>query len=221
MPSDGTVKWRLVMLGPHTRRAVAGGHFHRTPRGFALSASNCKSGLEFESGCASRRRDIRALRKLADMRKQLLRTRLPIVIGLILAIGCSTSHTNTTASPATTASPPPASTTNGRSIFQTGKDVSGVQIVAREPPLFRSCAACHRADGSGGVHLPGGAVSADLRHAALVTNQKQPYTIALLERAISTGIDNTGASLSPVMPRWKLSKQDLQAVAHYVFTELK
>ena len=160
------------------------------------------------------------MRKLADMRKQLLRTRLPIVIGLIVATGCSTSHTNTTASPATTASPP-ASTTNGRSIFQTGKDVSGVQIVAREPPLFRSCAACHRADGSGGVHLPGGAVSADLRHAALVTNQKQPYTIALLERAISTGIDNTGASLSPVMPRWKLSKQDLQAVAHYVFTELK
>jgi mono/diheme cytochrome c family protein len=167
------------------------------------------------------------LRKLADMRKQLLRTRLPIVIGLIVATGCFTSHTNTTASPATTvspattASPPPAPTTNGRSIFQTGKGVSGVQIVAREPPLFRSCAACHRADGSGGVHLPGGAVSADLRHAALVTSQKQPYTIALLERAISTGIDNTGASLSPGMPRWKLSKQDLHAVAYYVFTELK
>jgi mono/diheme cytochrome c family protein len=173
------------------------------------------------------------LRKLADMLKQLLRTRLPIVIGLIAATGCSTSHTNTAASstttassatavsPATTASPPPGSTTNGRSIFQTGKDGSGLQIDAREPPLFRSCAACHRADGSGGVHLPGGAVSADLRHAALLTNQHKPYTIALLERAISTGIDNTGASLNPVMPRWKLSKQDLHAVAYYVFTELK
>jgi mono/diheme cytochrome c family protein len=148
------------------------------------------------------------------MRKQLLRT-LPIVIGLIVATGCFTSHTDTAASRA------PAATANGRSIFQTGKDLSGVQIGARKAPLFRSCAACHRADGSGGVRLLGGAVSADLRHAALVTNQEQPYTVALLERAISTGIDNTGAALNPVMPRWQLSKQDLHAVAYYVFTELK
>jgi len=97
------------------------------------------------------------------MHKQLLRSRLPIVIGLIVATGCSTLHTNTTASSA------PPLTANGRSIFQTGKDLSGVQIVARKPPLFWSCAACHRADGSGVVRLPGDAVSADLRHAALVT----------------------------------------------------
>jgi len=43
----------------------------------------------------------------------------------------------------------------------------------------------------------------------------------LLERAISTGIDNTGAPLNPVMPRWQLSKQDLHAVAYYVLTEFK
>jgi len=64
------------------------------------------------------------------MHKQLLRSRLPIVIGLIVATGCSTLHTNTTASSA------PPLTANGRSIFQTGKDLSGVQIVARKPPLF-------------------------------------------------------------------------------------
>lgn len=175
-------------------------------------------GRRFEhvgAEAASCRRDIRALQKQADMHKRLLRKRIAIIIGLIVATGCSTSHTNTTASLA------PASSANGQSIFQTGKDLRGVQIVARNPPLFRSCAACHRADGSGGVHLPVGAVSADLRHAALVTNQKQPYTIALLERAISTGIDNTGTSLNPVMPRWQLSKQDLHAVAYYVFTKLK
>jgi hypothetical protein len=71
------------------------------------------------------------------------------------------------------------------------------------------------------VHLPGGAVSADLRYKALVTAQKPPYTLALLERAVSTGVDNMGQRLNPVMPRWKLSKRDLHDVAYYVLTKLK
>jgi mono/diheme cytochrome c family protein len=68
------------------------------------------------------------------------------------------------------------------------------------------------------MHLPGGAVSADLRHAAMVTNQKHPYTLAMLERTISTGVDNEGVKLNPVMPRWRLSKTDLHDVAAYVMT---
>ncbi|HEY1976874.1 MAG TPA: c-type cytochrome [Candidatus Baltobacteraceae bacterium] len=114
-----------------------------------------------------------------------------------------------------------SSANNGRSIFLTGRDSSGTQIVAAKPPLRPACAACHGADGAGGVHLPGGAVSADLRHKALVVDQKHPYTIALLERAISTGIDNEGQPLDPVMPRWRLSETDLHDVATYVFTQLK
>jgi mono/diheme cytochrome c family protein len=110
---------------------------------------------------------------------------------------------------------------NGRSIFQTGRDIDGVQITAKPPALYPRCAACHGANGAGGEKLPGGAVSADLRHAALVTRQKHPYTLALLERAISTGIDNDGERLSPVMPRWQLSKRDLHDVAQYVLTQLK
>jgi mono/diheme cytochrome c family protein len=115
----------------------------------------------------------------------------------------------------------PAPIANGRSIFQTGKDLDGRQIVAEKAALFPNCAACHNTDGSGGKHLPGGAVSADLRHTALVTKQKTPYTIPLLERAIRTGIDNEGQRLNPVMPRWKLSPQDLHDVADFVFTALK
>jgi mono/diheme cytochrome c family protein len=111
--------------------------------------------------------------------------------------------------------------TNGQSIFQTGRDSSGAQIVARPPALYPKCAVCHRADGSGSVHLPGGAVSADLRYKALVTDQKHPYTLALLERAISTGIDNEGQPLNKIMPRWKLSKGDLHDVANYVLTQFK
>ncbi len=93
--------------------------------------------------------------------------------------------------------------------------------MAQPPPLMTYCAACHRVNGSGGVHLPGGAVSADLRHHALVTEQKPPYTIPLLERAISKGIDNTGQRLNAVMPRWRMSQSDLDAVAKYVLTQLK
>lgn len=109
---------------------------------------------------------------------------------------------------------------NGRSIFQTGKDADGVTIVAAKPPLRPYCAACHGVNGEGGVHFPGGAASADLRHTALVTDQSRPYTLALLERAISTGIDNEGKPLDPVMPRWKLTEGDLHDVALYVFTQL-
>ncbi len=116
---------------------------------------------------------------------------------------------------------PPDPLADGRSIFQTGKDADGVQIVAQPPPLYNRCAACHRADGSGNVHLPGGAVSADLRHRALVTEMKHPYNLALLERAIATGIDNDGEKLDPVMPRWRLSARDLHDVAQYVLTQLK
>jgi mono/diheme cytochrome c family protein len=110
---------------------------------------------------------------------------------------------------------------NGRSIFLTGKDVDGVQITAAAAPLRPYCAACHGANGAGGVHLPGGAVSADLRHRALVTQQRHPYTLALLERAISTGVDNDGKPLDPMMPRWELSARDLHDVASYVLTQLK
>lgn len=107
---------------------------------------------------------------------------------------------------------------NGRDIFQTGRDVDGHPLVAAIRPLRPSCAACHGANGAGGLHIADHAVSADLRHKSLVTDQKPPYTVALLERAISSGIDNTGQPLNPVMPRWKMPARDLHDVAQYVLT---
>ncbi len=106
-------------------------------------------------------------------------------------------------------------------VFMTGRDLDGRQIVAQTRPLYGRCAACHRADGSGGLHFADGAVSADLRHPALVEHQRHPYTLALLERAISTGIDNDGHKLDPVMPRWQLPARDLHDVALYVLKQLK
>jgi mono/diheme cytochrome c family protein len=98
-----------------------------------------------------------------------------------------------------------------------GKDSAGVQIVASPPALYGRCAACHGVNGAGGRRFPDGAVSADLRRAARMQGP-HPYTLALLERAISTGIDNDGKSLDRVMPRWRLSRKDLHDVAAYVLT---
>jgi mono/diheme cytochrome c family protein len=140
------------------------------------------------------------------------------LLALILAAtGCAAPRAD---SPQATSSPAD-SLANGRSIFETGRDSNGTQIVARSRPLYPSCGACHHIDGSGGMHLPGGAVSADLRYKAMVTDQKRPYTLALTQRAIATGIDNNGQPLNPVMPRWKLSQRDLHDVASYVMTKLK
>ena len=150
-----------------------------------------------------------------------------LAVFLAAATGCSSPHADApqaTSPPATSAAPSSSSAAalaNGRSIFETGRDSNGTQIVARSRPLYPSCAACHHADGSGGVHLPGGAVSADLRYKAMVTDQKRPYTLALTQRAIATGIDNNGQALNPVMPRWKLSQRDLHDVASFVLTKLR
>ncbi len=141
---------------------------------------------------------------------------------LAFAAACSSgSHgASSTPSPAGT-SASAASIANGRSIFLTGRDSSGQHIHAQPRALRPDCAACHRPSGAGGVRLPGGAISSDLRYSALVLGQRHPYTLALLERAISTGIDDDGQRLSPVMPRWKLSKRDLHDIAYYVLTRLR
>ena len=141
---------------------------------------------------------------------------LAVSIAVAMLAGCTGQHRQVSSPPG----PTDSSLANGLAIFQTGRDLEGSRIVAQSAPLHGSCAACHRADGSGGMRLPGGVSSADLRHAALVIQQKHPYDLALLERAISTGVDNEGKPLDKVMPRWRLSARDLHDVAAYVLRKL-
>lgn len=159
----------------------------------------------------------------------MLRSASVLFIVAAAAGACATvmACSGQTSNPASTPAPAPRATliyssiANGRAIFATGKDLDGVRIVAQPPALFDSCAACHRANGSGGRQFADGAVSADLRHHALVDEQQHPYDLALLERAISTGVDNEGKPLDRVMPHWRLSKRDLHDVAQYVLFDLK
>lgn len=149
--------------------------------------------------------------------------RFIVTLALVLAVtACASQKPSNAPTEHTSAKAPAADPyANGRSIFTTGRDLAGRKITASRPPLRSSCMACHNANGSGGVHLPDGAVSADLRHKALVTGQRRPYTVTLLERAISTGVDNEGEKLDPAMPRWRMSKGDLRDVALYVYNRLK
>ena len=151
---------------------------------------------------------------------------LGLLAAALIAPACTAKSdsgpTISTPAPAQSGAPAPSgSSDNGQQIFLTGRDRNGVRIGAVPPALRPSCAACHQQNGAGGVHLPGGAISADLRHSALVTHQKHPYTVALLERAIAKGVDNDGKPLDPVMPHWRMSPRDLHDVAVFVYTKLK
>jgi len=140
------------------------------------------------------------------------------LISLLLALGVlSACANNSAATKSAPVAPKATAIGNGRTIFLTGKDSQGFRINAQHPPLRASCAACHGANGAGGVHLPGGAVSADLRQKALAS-VKPAYTLQSLERAISTGVDNQGKPLNPVMPRWRMTPRDLHDVAEFVQT---
>ena len=143
-----------------------------------------------------------------------MRTLVLVCAAALTLAGCSQPAGPSKAEQSTAA----AALKNGKLIFLTGRDAAGFRIMADRQPLRTSCAACHRANGAGGVHLPGGAVSADLRHKALVVDQEPPYTLTSLQRAISTGVDNVGKPLDSVMPRWKLTPRDLHDVAAYVLT---
>lgn len=82
------------------------------------------------------------------------------------------------------------------------------------------CAACHRADASGGVKL-GDTTSADLRAPELETMYHE--NDELLTRAIMDGIDEDGATLDSVMPRWKgrLSQAQVDDIIAYLRTVMK
>ena len=148
-----------------------------------------------------------------------------VLVAMLVLAGCAADARQ--ASHATVATAPSAKhradawLANGSAIYHTGRDFRGIRIAAKQPPLMPSCEACHGATGAGGLHLPGGAVSADLRYRTLVSSQKHPYTQTLLERAIARGIDDDGDTLASVMPRWKLSARDLHDVAYYVLHKLK
>jgi len=125
-----------------------------------------------------------------------------------------------------------AAIANGRAIYMTGKDINGVKVSTATPwRSYQSCAVCHSPNGAGNVLLADGATSAHLGPNAHMTDNMgsmstmkspmKPWTLALFERAIAAGVDENGEQLSPVMPRWRMSKRDLHDISLYVLTQIR
>lgn len=94
-----------------------------------------------------------------------------------------------------------ADATNGQTLFQA------------------NCAACHKADASGGVKV-GSATAPDVRWSAIGSDFKNDP--ALVQRAILQGLDESGQPLDAAMPRFatdnKLSSSQAADVVAYLQT---
>ncbi|HEX2452220.1 MAG TPA: ABC transporter substrate-binding protein [Vicinamibacterales bacterium] len=91
------------------------------------------------------------------------------------------------------------------------------------PAMMLACANCHNSDGRGKPE--GGVVPSDITWESLtkpygVTHPSgrthPPYTERLLVRAICLGIDPAGNTLHPAMPRFQMSRADIDAVTQYL-----
>lgn len=116
----------------------------------------------------------------------------------------------------------------GREIYHHGKGASEITAVmgeTRVPAAAVVCASCHGADGRG--RAEGGVTPADVRYAMLTKpyevaaqggRTRKPYDDRLIRRAITMGIDSSGNRLSDVMPRYQMTREDLDALMAYLRT---
>lgn len=140
---------------------------------------------------------------------------------------------------------PSALEARGRRLYEDGIRVEGVPLVGRWPGSAvrrgadAACAQCHRPSGMGSAEgsaivpaitgrslftpLGEGLVGASPRRAGSLVFQdrphfaRPPYDAARLADALARGVDPSGRSLSPVMPRYELSEADLQALVAWLW----
>jgi hypothetical protein len=124
----------------------------------------------------------------------------------------------------------------GQRIYLSGESPSGSEIIAllerggerggevvEVPASALPCAGCHGRDGRG---IPEGGVSpSDVTWGALtspdgVTHESgrahPPYTEDSLKRAIAAGTDPAGNTLQVVMPRYRMSPEDMNELVAYL-----
>lgn len=75
--------------------------------------------------------------------------------------------------------------------------------------------------------MKGEAIPSDIRYEALATEahregegtrEHPPYTDALLKRAVTQGIDPAGNPLDWTMPRWRMTREDLDDLVAFLKT---
>lgn len=117
---------------------------------------------------------------------------------------------------------------DGELIYRTGTGADGRPIPFESgPPMLMSCAACHGDRGQGGrarvmmrtVEAPAITWPAltEARHAEGEA-EHPPYTEATLRRAITQGVDPAAEPLDPLMPRWRLTDPEWEALVAFLRT---
>jgi cytochrome c oxidase subunit 2 len=121
---------------------------------------------------------------------------------------------------------------NGEQIYFTGRNERGERIPFQGGPMWLymrggSCAACHGADGRGGVPvMMGTEIPGDIRYHHLLEEEHEeegeeehpPYTEELIKQAITLGLNPAGEPLDQTMPRWRMSEQDLYDLIEFLKT---
>lgn len=118
----------------------------------------------------------------------------------------------------------------GKQIYLFGTSASGREITAlmgggstEVPASALTCVNCHGYDGKG--RPEGGVLPSDITEAALrkpygVTHPNgrthPPYTDRFLRRAITQGIDPAGNALSPTMPVYRLTQEEVNDLITYL-----
>lgn len=126
----------------------------------------------------------------------------------------------------------------GEAIYRRGVLGSGASLEARREDAedahgdVIACINCHRRSGLGGREgrttvppitgrhlyrpLPKDGGDRDLPYVEGMRGEREPYTDALLARAIREGIDSRGKPLGFLMPRYALSDADMTALISYL-----
>ena len=115
----------------------------------------------------------------------------------------------------------------GRAIYQTGYRSDGSPVTATVqqdvplPPGSGACASCHRRSGIGTAE--GRSRSLNLTAPALFAATTKPplrpaYDATTIARALVGGVSADGRSLGGLMPRYRLTDDDLQGLVAYLHT---
>lgn len=118
----------------------------------------------------------------------------------------------------------------GEQIYFTGRGENGRVIPFTYGPMWLrmhggSCASCHGEDGKGGLPIMmSNEVAPEISWHALTEGEHEelggeehpPYDERLMKRAISEGLNPAGKPLDYVMPRWQMSKKELNAMIEFL-----
>ena len=149
---------------------------------------------------------------------------------IILPAACSsgaqpTATVTVTHTPTSTSTPTATGAlANGESIFQTAYDLAGVHVTAQGFAMMSrwfACADCHGTQGHGGtVYMMMTQYEVPNITWPELTGPDftPPFTVDILKRAITQGLDEEGKPLDPFMPRWSMSTQDLSDLVSYIQT---